>query len=65
MWTSSATFQLAKYININASGELRHDVARTRAIERVLRGSRETQPVSDELRIEAEGGAGERSPAIR
>ena len=31
VWTSSATFQLAKYINVNASSELRHDVQKSEA----------------------------------
>lgn len=29
VWTSSATYQLSKYINVNASGELRQDIQQT------------------------------------
>ena len=31
VWTSSATYQLSKYINVNASGELHHDIQQTNA----------------------------------
>ncbi len=46
-------------------GELRHDVAGTRAVERVLRGLGETELARDERRFEAEARSGERATPVR
>src|SRR5690606_1826943 len=45
--------------------ELHHHVTGGGAVERVLGGSRETELCGDELRVEAEGRARERSPSVR
>ena len=46
-------------------GELGDDVARRRAVERVLGGPVQSELARDELRVEAERRPGERSPAVR
>ena len=45
-------------------GELGHDIARRRAVERVLGGPGEAELARDELRVESERRAGERSAAV-